>query len=934
MAGDTDLDLALAIALAEASDGYSDDDFKHSRKQLELRQQSLFAKCRNRPPTKSKKTASQTNKRQKTQVRPVAAESLQGKDNGASKRKQTAGQNQHKNGAKDPKNSAVIVEGVGMCKNSDQPNMFDSFRYQAPRCEDICKTGSGLEDGRVSTIYENSPSSLEKIEDDDLILTTNIASPEARQTGLHDVHDLERDVSVVTAVEEHFIEEHPIPSVEDHLEEIVSLDQEESQFSALLRLCSEQAAVKEYRIEAPDASVAEPGSELHGFGRTGQHLEDLARLRLDGTTSVHAGDLDDSIDDISCLMTQHGVPKPAESESCVEEWIPALQDMTDRGKAAEDDERTKLEADRENVNIICPICEDDLSEISLELRMKHTEVCLNKMDDPQDCQSEGTTLEATPIIRDTSISFGCEKVKQWLEGLNLQRYIDTFNQHEIDWDTLQWLTDEDLQLIGVTCLGPRRKVLGALQELKRVGDGKTTESTALPAVRVEDGNSTRSAQTRRSRVEDDVSGNVQILGGRVDDDIFRNVEITGSRVDDEISRSMQTRVKDAVKLITNFFPVTSVTGEKRVTDLAKQQEILSKQKRTSRVTTNRPRISHRTNIRGVPAWMCIPGTPFRVDAFQYLSGDCSHWFLTHFHTDHYHGLTRGFRYGRIFCSSITARLVNLKIGVSWDRLMIVPMNEKFKICGVDVTFIDANHCPGSVMIIFEPPNGEAILHTGDFRFCSAMADNSSLLSTRVHTLILDTTYCDRQYDFPKQESVIQFVIDAIQAESFNRETLFLIGTYTIGKERIFLEVGKVLRKKIYVGSAKMKLLECMDLSAEDTKWLTCNDQESFIHVVPLWSISSFKRMNSISRHYHGRYKLIVAFSPTGWSFGRGKKKTPGKRHQQGTMIRYEVPYSEHSSFFCGAKTTKSYNPLTTCSRDCHGPVKKTRPEEPDGLTKR
>lgn len=41
--------------------------------------------------------------------------------------------------------------------------------------------------------------------------------------------------------------------------------------------------------------------------------------------------------------------------------------------------------------------------------------------------------------------------------------------------------------------------------------------------------------------------------------------------------------------------------------------------------------------------------------------------------------------------------------------------------------------------------------------------------------------CGRQYNFPKQESVVQFVIDAIQAEAFNPKTLFLIGTYTIGE---------------------------------------------------------------------------------------------------------------------------------------------------------
>lgn len=51
-------------------------------------------------------------------------------------------------------------------------------------------------------------------------------------------------------------------------------------------------------------------------------------------------------------------------------------------------------------------------------------------------------------------------------------------------------------------------------------------------------------------------------------------------------------------------------------------------------------------------------------------------------------------------------------------------------------------------------------------------------------------YVSLQYDFPKQEAVIQFVIDAIQAEAFNPRTLFLIGSYTIGrfKSSLFLDI--------------------------------------------------------------------------------------------------------------------------------------------------
>ena len=42
------------------------------------------------------------------------------------------------------------------------------------------------------------------------------------------------------------------------------------------------------------------------------------------------------------------------------------------------------------------------------------------------------------------------------------------------------------------------------------------------------------------------------------------------------------------------------------------------------------------------AWQLVPGTPFVVDRFNNLPGSLPqhrHWFLTHFHADHYKGLT-------------------------------------------------------------------------------------------------------------------------------------------------------------------------------------------------------------------------------------------------------------------------------------------------------
>ncbi|CAN6451426.1 unnamed protein product [Victoria cruziana] len=490
--------------------------------------------------------------------------------------------------------------------------------------------------------------------------------------------------------------------------------------------------------------------------------------------------------------------------------------------------------------VACPICGEDITNLSDELRLVHSNECIEKDEAPEvinrrddrEMSSNHYMVDVTPVL-------------EWLRSLDLSRYGDAFAREEIDWDTLQWLTEEDLLGLGITALGPRRKMVNALNELRR---------KCIPEV--------------DARKEETYCVEEKL------------VRVPGN------------------KLITEFFRASSNVQRKQ--QVPGRVSCKQKTQRATRSSGTKGRSNVKklgySKLKDTPPWCCIPGTPFRVDAFQYLRGDCSDWFLTHFHTDHYQGLTRGFCHGKIYCSSITARLVNKKIGVPLDRIEVLPLNQKIIIKGIGITCMDANHCPGSIIILFEPPNGKPVLHTGDFRYCEEMANNPILRSCSIHTLILDTTYCNPQYDFPKQDAVIQFVIDAIQAEAFNPKTLFLIGTYTIGKEKLFLEVARILHKKVYVGAAKLQLLECLELPEEDRKWCTSNEQESHIHAVPMWMLASFKRMKYISNQYSGTYDLIVAFSPTGWTFGKGKKKSTGRRWQQGTVIRYEVPYSEHCSF--------------------------------------
>ncbi|WOK94095.1 hypothetical protein Cni_G02797 [Canna indica] len=508
-------------------------------------------------------------------------------------------------------------------------------------------------------------------------------------------------------------------------------------------------------------------------------------------------------------------------------------DSSDGGALVVNDVRGAT-ADLQRVGSVeCPLCGIDITDLSDELRQFHTNDCLDKVADPtpeMKTNSPEGVVDINPVV-------------QWLEFLGLSKYKENFLKEEIDWETLQSLTEEDLQKIGIDALGPRKKLVHAINELHKMNH--------LVQDRDKDTYSAAINETRKLHVP----GN---------------------------------------KLITEYFQGSSV-GKQR--DSRPNKPLTGK---TIKDTASR-RISTGNSIRkgkfrDTPPWCYVPGTPFRLDAFRYLRGDCSHWFLTHFHMDHYQGLTRNFCHGKIYCSSITAKLVNMKIGVPWEKLQILPLNKKITVAGVGLTCFDANHCPGAIIILFEPPNGKAVLHTGDFRFSGEMANNAVLQSCHIHTLILDTTYCNPKYDFPKQGAVIQFVTEAIQAEAFNPRTLFLIGSYTIGKERLYLEIARLLRKKVYVGAAKLQLLRHLELPEEDMQWFTANEMESHIHVVPMWTIASFKRIKYVANQYSARFDLIVAISPTGWTHGKGKTKTPGRRWQQGTIIRYEVPYSEHCSF--------------------------------------
>ncbi|TPX60087.1 hypothetical protein CcCBS67573_g09031 [Chytriomyces confervae] len=381
-----------------------------------------------------------------------------------------------------------------------------------------------------------------------------------------------------------------------------------------------------------------------------------------------------------------------------------------------------------------------------------------------------------------------------------------------------------------------------------------------------------------------------------------------------------------------------------------------------------------TSNRACPWYKLLPNTSFSIDAFSYGKiASCTGYFLSHFHADHYGGLTSKFSHGPIYCSKVTANLVKSQLRVDEKYIVEIPMDKKVLIEGVGVTLIDANHCPGAVLFLFEVPNPASPtappfkhLHTGDFRAIPFHSTHPLLKNERFTSLYLDTTYCDARYAFPSQTRVLQVLGDVIDdvvlqgkkledvirskegaknvagqammrqflamggntvvnaavagvsalLGATKRKTLICVGTYTIGKERVFKLIAQRLGSKVYAETAKRKILSKLE-DAELDDMLVDSPLSADVHVIMIGQLNKEdleKKLQSVSSHF----SRIIAIKPTGWTHNpsglRGIRKPdaaspsvtapPSEFTAQSMKLQrisanihlIPIPYSEHSSY--------------------------------------
>ncbi|KAL8161820.1 hypothetical protein V2J09_013309 [Rumex salicifolius] len=309
-----------------------------------------------------------------------------------------------------------------------------------------------------------------------------------------------------------------------------------------------------------------------------------------------------------------------------------------------------------------------------------------------------------------------------------------------------------------------------------------------------------------------------------------------------------------------------------------------------------------------PRSKLIPGTRFVIDGFRLSSDFSVSYFLSHFHSDHYGGLSAAWSRGIVFCSDITARLLQQVLGVSPRFVVPLPLNGTVMVDGCEVTLIDANHCPGAVQFLFKIPGDDResarYVHTGDFRFCDSMKLEPKLSEfVGCDAVYLDTTYCDPKFLFPTQKESIDYVvgvIDSVMIEnrSVDKNVLFLVATYVIGKEKILVEISRRCGRKIHVDGRKMAVLRA--LGYEDESVFTEDQSATDVRVVG-WNVlgetwpyfrPNFTSMKDITAD--SGYSKVVGFVPTGWTYEVKKNKFTVRTKDM--LEIHLVPYSEHSNY--------------------------------------
>jgi len=226
----------------------------------------------------------------------------------------------------------------------------------------------------------------------------------------------------------------------------------------------------------------------------------------------------------------------------------------------------------------------------------------------------------------------------------------------------------------------------------------------------------------------------------------------------------------------------------------------------------------------------------RIDFFRATPGQrpplaC---FLSHVHSDHLAGLDTLLS-PFVYCSAATREIllqlvkypcrINFAQGIieRWKQTyrkqqsILKPLPLDTPTClelrpgyQIQVTLLDANHCPGAVMFLIEG-DGSAILYTGDIRsepwFVNSLSRNPNVVEYTHGLKTLDKVYLDTSFtkNVPfqtKAEGIAELLQKVAQ---YPEDTIFHFQAWTCGYEDVWIALSRALKSQIHVDDYKLKV---------------------------------------------------------------------------------------------------------------------------------
>ncbi|KAJ9646884.1 hypothetical protein H2204_000576 [Knufia peltigerae] len=214
-------------------------------------------------------------------------------------------------------------------------------------------------------------------------------------------------------------------------------------------------------------------------------------------------------------------------------------------------------------------------------------------------------------------------------------------------------------------------------------------------------------------------------------------------------------------------------------------------------------------------------------------------FLSHVHSDHLLGL-ESVKMPFVYCSATTKQIllklekypsrINFAKGILEARklhyrhlktvLRTLPLNAATQIQlnpkrTINVTLLDANHCPGAVMFLIEG-DGKAILYTGDVRaehwWVNSVVQNPLVLPYVCGLKIIDTIYLDTTFashdepykDFPTKAEGLKELLEKVS--QCHPDTIFYFRAWTLGYENVWIALSNFLQSKVHVDKYQLRIL--------------------------------------------------------------------------------------------------------------------------------